>query len=134
MAKRDTGSEYLTVRFKVVDKEAAAPLWDAMRRGAPPILGLSPNAMAWGDLFQEKDLLEDVVAILEQHVMEDVSNWPCADQDLPMVVETLCGKQFFQQPAGNYSSLEEGTVCSVEAFKSLAELEEHYGKTIVAEE
>jgi hypothetical protein len=41
----------LTVRFRVENKEAMKPLWDAFTKDGKEIMGLTPRAMGWGDEF-----------------------------------------------------------------------------------
>ena len=41
----------LTVRFRVEDKEASKPLWDAFAKDGKQVLGMVPRAMGWGDEF-----------------------------------------------------------------------------------
>lgn len=50
-------TEVLTVRFNIVDRAASDPIWDAAKNDSP-IMGMVPRALAWGDLFKERDQYE----------------------------------------------------------------------------
>lgn len=109
----------LTIVVEIKDKEAAKPIWDAMKSRDETFLGCNPFVLAWGDMNQERDKYRAIAnQAMEDHTFD-------TDRDLPDSVETECGKTFFQYPFKVYSTSEKGYEQG-EWFASLEDLKEKY--------
>lgn len=109
----------LTIVVEIKDREAANPIWDAMKESNKLILGCRPFALAWGDMNEERDKY----AALAKQAMRD--HQFDTDRDLPETVEVEGGKKFHQWPFGVYSA-SETYFENDEWFVSLDDLKEKY--------
>ena len=50
-------TDVITIRFNVIDKNAAEPFWNAVVKDGN-ITGLHPRALSWGDMFAELRAME----------------------------------------------------------------------------
>lgn len=108
----------LTIRLTIKDHEASRGIWEHFKLGTH-MFGSEVNAVADGDLFDERDKYKDIADI----AMND--NHQSPDFDEPEKFETKCGKTFHWHPFGVYSD-NERYYDAGEWFSSLENLKEKY--------
>ena len=65
----------ITIRFDISDEKALAPLWEACKSTADPVLGMHPTAVSWGDMFAELRAMESRYTIAKKLLRRGGDTW-----------------------------------------------------------
>ena len=103
----------LTVRFEIVDSEAAEGLWEAAGKKTA-ILGMLPRAISWGDLFAELEATQGRYEIAK-FLLERARCWE--ELDILDRLEKLWPMDKIREPYGKTKSSRDGKADAASASK-----------------